>query len=65
MFREYLKEIAGKSVQSVNRFVLGNSSVDYDTFFGSIILAFLLTQTTKVFHLPLIDCKEQELHHRL
>lgn len=56
-FRLYLEELSSKSVQDVTRFVLGNSSVDYDTFFGSIIFAFLLTASTQKFHMPMIDCK--------
>lgn len=56
-FRLYLQELGSKPVQDVSKFVLGNSSVDYDTFFGSIIFAFLLTASTKKFHMPIIDCK--------
>jgi hypothetical protein len=55
-FRLYLQEISNKSVQDVGKFVLGNTSVDYDSFFGSIIFAFLLTASTKKLHLPIIDC---------
>ena len=64
MFRSYLKNISSLSLQSASRFVLGNSSVDYDSFFGSIIMAFMLSTTTQNLHLPIIDCKPEEIQSR-
>ena len=43
LFRDFLSQISSKPLSEVNHFVMGNSSVDYDTFFGSIIMAFLIT----------------------
>jgi hypothetical protein len=56
MFRAFLNQISTSSVKETTHFVMGNSSVDYDTFFGSLLLAFLLTTTTKTMHMPIIDC---------
>jgi inorganic pyrophosphatase/exopolyphosphatase len=58
-FRKYLEGL--EKVSEVGRFVIGNTSVDYDSFFGSIILAYFLTTTTGSMHLPLIDCLQREL----
>ena len=42
--------------QQINNFVLGNTSADYDSIFGSLIYAFYLTTFLKISYLPLIDC---------
>lgn len=64
MFQKYLQRIGQQSVKGVRNFVIGNSSVDYDSFFGSILMAYLLTTTTSRLHLPIIDCSLEELAHR-
>lgn len=58
-FRKYLAALT--KTTEVGRYVIGNSSADYDSFFGSIILAYFLTATTGSVHLPLIDCLQKEL----
>ena len=57
-FRDYLASLYNKNPDDTNYFVLGNASVDYDSFFGSILLAYLLTNlhNGKRFYLPLISC---------
>ena len=41
--------------------MLGNSSADYDSIMGSLIMAFLLTSTTGTLHVPVIDCMREHL----
>lgn len=53
---KYLAHLGKEGGRSLGRFVIGNSSVDYDSFFGSIIFAYLLTTTTGKLHQPIIDC---------
>jgi len=63
-FRKYLTWLTSARVSDHKMFVIGNSSVDYDSFFGSIILAYFLTSTTGNLHLPLIDCLSSDLRLR-
>jgi hypothetical protein len=60
-FRKYLAGLAETGVGGVGKFVIGNASVDYDSFFGSIILAFFLTRATGTLHMALIDCPRADL----
>lgn len=60
-FRKFLEDLGTTSAKQISRFVIGNASVDYDSFFGSIVLAFILTSTTGKLHRPIIDCKRSEL----
>jgi inorganic pyrophosphatase/exopolyphosphatase len=45
-------------------YVIGNGSVDYDSFFGSIVLAYILTEASGFLHVPLIDCSRSDLNLR-
>ena len=61
-FRKYLSNLQKFQKQGDStRYVLGNSGADYDSVIGSLVYAFYLTKSFKVFHLPLIDCKQQDL----
>ena len=56
-FLNYVKDIRKLFHQSeVKGFVLGNTSADYDSIFGSIIYAYYVTTYLKTLYLPLIDC---------
>lgn len=55
-FSGYLVELAKKQAKDTTYFVLGNSSVDYDSFFGSILLAYWLSNITERFYIPIISC---------
>jgi inorganic pyrophosphatase/exopolyphosphatase len=62
--KTYLAHLSKEGGRSLGRFVIGNSSVDYDSFFGSIILAYLLTTTTGKLYQPIIDCSKEDLRLR-
>lgn len=57
-----LKKMLGE--ESVKVFILGNSSADYDSIFGSLIYAFYMTMSLNVVHVPLIDCSKNDLKLR-
>jgi exopolyphosphatase len=62
-FREFLSNLPNvfKSSHPPHRFVLGNSSADYDSIFGSLIYAYLLSVHFNQSYIPLIDCKRHEI----
>lgn len=62
--KAFLHDLAKIGTQKISHFVIGNASVDYDSFFGSIILAYILTSTTGFIHRPIIDCSKSELKLR-
>ncbi len=63
-FKQFLAHLSKLAVKEVSPYVIGNSSVDYDSFFGSIILAYILSITTGSMHRPLIDCSRKDLNLR-
>ena len=60
-FRDYLDALKTKKVNNNQYFVLGNTSVDYDSFFSSILLAYLLTNLTDKFYIPILSCANEDL----
>ena len=60
-FRNYLAQMSQVPLAQVRHFIIGNTSVDYDSFFGSVLLAYFLTRTTSTTYIPLIDCPKNEL----
>ena len=64
IFREYLLKLEESNRNEGKFFVLGNSSADYDSIFGSLVLAFLLSVTTGDLHIPIVDCRPEELSLR-
>lgn len=64
MLKKYLAHLSKEGGRNLGRFVIGNSSVDYDSFFGSIIMAYLLTTSTGNLYQPIIDCSRQDLNLR-
>jgi inorganic pyrophosphatase/exopolyphosphatase len=62
--KSFLKRLSTITASESKLFVIGNSSADYDSIFGSIIFSFLLTSSTGQLHVPLIDCKRSELRLR-
>jgi hypothetical protein len=63
-FRQFLVRLSELATKEVSPYVIGNSSVDYDSFFGSVILAYILSITTGDLHRPLIDCSRKDLNLR-
>lgn len=66
-FRDYLKSLKYLASKSVKlNFVLGNSSVDFDSFFGSLIYSYYLNHfsTPEETYVPLIDCPEEDIKLR-
>jgi len=45
-FKGYLFELAKKHIKDTKYFVVGNTSVDYDSFFGSVLFAYWLSNIT-------------------
>jgi inorganic pyrophosphatase/exopolyphosphatase len=60
-FHDYLNTLKNKKADDTKHFVLGNASVDYDSFFGSILLAYLLTNLTDRFYIPIISCAKEDV----
>ena len=61
-FREYLSSLYTVLQKSnPKRFVIGNSSADFDSIFGSIIYAYFLTAQLGQTYLPLIDCNKTDI----
>lgn len=52
----YLVELAKKTAKDTRYFVVGNTSVDYDSFFSSVLFSYLLTNLTERFYIPIISC---------
>lgn len=64
-FLTYLKSLKTLSLKKESKvFILGNSSADYDSIFGSMIYAYYLTTFLKTIHLPLIDCPKADMKLR-
>ena len=59
-FVKGLKNAAASNHGSL-RFVVGNSSADFDSIFGSILYAYFLTQSMDCPHLPLLDCPQADM----
>lgn len=62
-FKKFINILSETQIP-ITRFTLGNGSVDYDSFFGSIIFAYILTQTSGHLHQPIIDCPRNQLKLR-
>ena len=64
-FLNFVKDIKNLFQKSeVKGFILGNSSADYDSVFGSIIYAYYMTTCMKTLYLPLIDCPRADMKLR-
>ena len=61
-FVKDIKKLFQKS--EIKGFILGNSSADYDSVFGSIIYAYYMTTYLKTIYLPLIDCPKADMKLR-
>lgn len=61
-FREYLSSLSS-ILEKTNpkKYVIGNSSADFDSIFGSIIYAFFLTSQLGEPYLPIIDCNKTDI----
>ena len=62
-FLKYVKSLrsALEKQDAGKRFVLGNSSADYDSIMGSILYAFFMTNSMNILHFPLIDCPQADM----
>lgn len=45
-------------------FIIGNSSVDYDSFFGSLVYGYMKFLLYNVLFIPVIDCPKEEVPMR-
>lgn len=64
-FLNFVKDIKSLFQKSeVKGLILGNSSADYDSVFGSIIYAYYMTTFMKTLYLPLIDCPKADMKLR-
>jgi hypothetical protein len=62
LFKEFLKSLPSLLKSSnPKRYVIGNSSADYDSIFGSLIYAFVMSYQMGVTYLPLIDCNKSDI----
>ena len=64
-FRDYIERLlqlrlTNQHLQHQN-FIIGNSSVDYDSFFGSLIYCYMKFLLYNTLFIPLIDCPKQEV----
>jgi exopolyphosphatase len=61
-FKDYLATIHSLLEKShPKRYVIGNSSADFDSIFGSLIYAFFLTSQLGQTYLPIIDCNKTDI----
>lgn len=62
LFNDFLKSLPSLLKNSNSkRYVIGNSSADYDSIFGSLIYAFVMSYQMGVLYLPLIDCNKNDI----
>lgn len=64
-FRKYLTSFPSLlSTKECSHWVLGNSGSDYDSIIGSLVLAFYMTTSFKVLHLPIVECPRNDINLR-
>jgi hypothetical protein len=56
--RLFLLRLHGQHLNH-QHFVIGNSSADFDSFFGSIIYGYMKFLLYNTLFIPLIDCKKK------
>ena len=64
-FRDYLERLFQLRLTNQHthhqNFIIGNSSVDYDSFFGSLVYGYLKFLLYNTLFIPLMDCPKQEV----